>query len=70
MPFSFNGTEYFIAGGGALVDENQKSTVAKLNWIGTGYGAFATIEATLSNLTVNFIDYKGQKLFFLIKFLT
>lgn len=51
-------TEYYVAGAGAMTDSlgDPSASAGSLLWSGTGYSAFAVVTASLSSLTVSYVD--------------
>jgi hypothetical protein len=58
----YEGMDYFVAGAGSMTDSlNSKcSTGANLVWSGTGYSAFAYVDATTTALTMNYVDTNNE----------
>lgn len=58
------GIEYFIAGGGAMVDPlGDVSSVATDVWYGTGYAAFSVLQVTKNTLAIKFIHWNGTEMY-------
>lgn len=56
----FRGTHYFVSGAGSMTDTlGSVSSAAKVHWTGTEYSAFSVMTATLSSLSIDYIDYAG-----------
>jgi hypothetical protein len=55
-----HGTHYFVSGAGSMTDSlGSYPSAATVHWTGTGYSAFSVMTATLSSLSVDYIDYTG-----------
>lgn len=54
-----DGIEYFVAGAGSMTDTLSKTPSADLIWAGAGYGAFAYMDASPSDLTIGYLDTNG-----------
>jgi len=53
-------TEFFVVGAGTMVDTaNAASTAGQLVWAGPSYASFASVNATLVDLTIAFRDTNG-----------
>lgn len=53
-------TQFFVVGAGTMVDTaNAASTAAELIWAGPSYASFASINATLADLTIAYRDTNG-----------
>ena len=55
----YDGTHYFVNGGGSMTDSVGASSSAQAIWAGEGYSAFAAASATLNELTISYIDSDG-----------
>ena len=55
----YDGTHYFVNGGGSMTDYVGASSSAQAIWAGEGYSAFASASATLNELTISYIDSDG-----------
>jgi hypothetical protein len=53
-------TEHFIAGGGALIDEHEADSTAKLQWAGMGYASFASVSVNSRQFFVAYRDVYGN----------
>jgi hypothetical protein len=54
-----DGIEYFVAGAGSMTDQLKYATQAELVWYGIGYSAYASMEATIKELTITFRDWNN-----------
>lgn len=54
-----DGIEYFVAGAGSMTDQLKYTSKASLAWSGTGYSAFAAMDATATELKISFMDSDG-----------
>ena len=52
----YDGTHYFVNGGGSMTDVVGGSSSAQALWAGEGYSAFASASATQNELTISYID--------------
>lgn len=61
----YNGIAYFVAGAASLTDKvgAVDSSVAVPHWAGAGFPAFAAVAATPQNLTVEYINVRGEKVY-------
>ena len=58
------GIEYFIAGGGAMVDPlGDDESVAEDVWYGVGYAAFSVMQVTKESLSIKFIHWNGTEMY-------
>ena len=58
------GIEYFIAGGGAMVDPlGDDASVATDVWYGVGYAAFSVLQVTSNTLAMKFIHWNGTEMY-------
>jgi hypothetical protein len=54
-----DGIEYFVAGAGSMTDQLKYTSQAELIWSGVGYSAYASMEATVNNLTISYRDWNN-----------
>ena len=57
---SYEGTQYFVAGGGSMTDYVGATSSAKTLWTGEGYSAFASALVTENELTITYIDINND----------
>ena len=57
---SYEGTQYFVAGGGSMTDYVGATSSAKTLWTGEGYSAFASALVTENELTITYIDVNND----------
>lgn len=57
----YKGIEFFVVGAGCMTDSLKSNSDASLVWAGTGYSAFAAVQAFRDCLTITFIDSASQK---------
>jgi hypothetical protein len=54
-----DGIEYFVAGAGSMTDQLKYSSQADLVWSGVGYSAYASMEASVKELTMTYRDWNN-----------
>jgi tartrate-resistant acid phosphatase type 5 len=60
----YGDTEYFIAGGGAMVDPmGDVRSVATDVWYGVGYAAFSVLQVTSQTLAIKYIHWNGSEMY-------
>jgi hypothetical protein len=60
----YDNIEYFIAGGGAMVDPlGDVKSVATDVWYGEGYSAFSVLQVTAETLTIKFVHWNGSEMY-------
>jgi hypothetical protein len=52
----YSGIDFFICGGGAMIDDKNVSTMADVRWTGVGYSAFCRMKMTKEAATLQYID--------------
>lgn len=58
------GIEYFIAGGGAMVDPlGDEASAATDVWYGVGYAAFSVMQVTRTTLEMKFVHWNGTEMY-------